>query len=226
MINTSGNNNDYFQIKVDNKKKNINSVEIFLKNIYSYYYKHGYWNIIIEQIVDIVGLIFTLIFSIIIFMFLDWRNIIKCSMKKQQCNNIINTETWKLNGFYLAFVSTYIAIISLILIGNLYKFYNSIKKFNQVNKFYRDILKLKDDELNCTDWKYIVERLVDNQLYFNNEINLNASKILNLIMRKENYLIALIESDIFPLKIGNNIILTKMMEWIIYNSIIFTPYFF
>jgi autophagy-related protein 9 len=223
MINTSGNNNDYFQIKVDNnKKKNINSVEIFLKNIYSYYYKHGYWNIIIEQIVDIVGLIFTLIFSIIIFMFLDWGNILKCSMKKQQCNNIINNETWKLNGFYMAFVSTYIAIISLILIGNLYKFYNSIKKFNQVNKFYRDILKLKDDELNCTDWKYIVERLVKNQLYFNNEINLNASKILNLIMRKENYLIALIESDIFPLKIGNNIILTKMMEWIIYNSIINT----
>ena len=99
MNNVSGNNNDYIQIKVDNNKKNINSVEIFLKNIYSYYYKHGYWNIIIGQIVDIVGLIFTLIFSIIIFMFLDWGNILKCSMKKQQCNNIINTETWKLNDF-------------------------------------------------------------------------------------------------------------------------------
>ena len=223
-MNISQNNEDYFEIKSNNSnsKKENTDVEVFLRNIYSYYYKNGYWNIIIGEVVDILGLIFTLIFSIIIFMFLDWGNIFKCSVKKEACDNIINTNTWKLNGFYLTFVSTYIAIISLILIGSFYKFYNNIKKFKKIRKFYKDILKLKDDQLISTDWRYIVDRLVKNQLFYSKENDLNHSKILNLIMRKENYLIALVDSDKLPIKIKNYYFLTKVSEWIIYSGIINT----
>ena len=220
-MNNLSENNHYIQIN-EKVSKNKDNVEIFLKNIYSYFYKKGYWNIIVGQIVDIIGLIFTLIFSIVIFMFLDWGNIIKCSMKKENCDNIINTETWRLNGFYLLFVSIYIAIISLILIGSFVKFFTNMKKFKQIRKFYRDILKLQDKDLVCTDWKFIIDKLLENQLYFNKKNNLNPSTVLNIIMRKENYLIALIESEILPLKIRNNVILTKMTEWIIYSSIINT----
>ena len=63
-------------------------------------------------------------------------------------------------------VSIYIAIISLILISNIYKFCNDFVKFKQIRRFYKDILKVEDKNIASTDWKFIVDRLVKNQLYF------------------------------------------------------------
>jgi len=119
-------------------------------------------------------------------------------------------------------VSIYIGIISLILLSNIYKFGKDLKKFKKIRRFYNDVLKVKDSDLISTDWKYIVDRLLKNQLYFSTKNNLTAEKLLALIMRKENYLIGLVESGILPLKWGENHLLTKMSEWIIYTNIINT----
>ena len=67
-MNNLSENNHYIQIN-EKISKNKDNVEIFKKHLLIFI--KGYWNIIVGQIVDIIGLIFTLIFSIVIFMFLD-----------------------------------------------------------------------------------------------------------------------------------------------------------
>ena len=73
-------------------EKDMLDREIFIKDIYKYYIKGGLHNIIISNILDILSLIFGNLFTIFIFIFLDWGSIIKCEkitkIDVEECGDI------------------------------------------------------------------------------------------------------------------------------------------
>ena len=126
------------------------------------------------------------------------------------------------------------SVYILLRLVQLYLDYNY--KLKELKNFYHYLLDVTDDELMTISWKTIVEKLMllkdynsltsttkSNNFLENHYVNdlsskvrLNAHDIANRIMRRENYMIALINKDILDLSVlfmNEKSLLTKTLEW-------------
>jgi autophagy-related protein 9 len=108
-------------------------------------------------------------------------------------------------------------------IWNLIRFNVQISKLREIKEFYLNVLNIKDEEINNLGWANVSAKITETFNEYLQKSNdhrvrvLDAHKIANRIMRKENYMIALFNKDIldlsFPVFFGRQQMLTKLMEW-------------
>lgn len=222
---------------------NIVNMDEFLIDVYYYYRGKGFASIITSRVVDILILVFILWFST----FLKWGIDYDHFFNHWSSNSDVNLTLgdliipgWLLHRvpfpvkFLLFGFACYIAL-RLIQIYFDYRY-----KLAELRNFYRHLLGIADDlELMTISWSTIVERLMLLEDYnsltttkampphlvndLNSKIRFNAHDIANRIMRKENYMIALINKDVLDLSIPvpvflNSIfsgrsVLTRTLEW-------------
>ena len=183
-------------------KENTNAynVEKFLGSIYYYYYNGGYKSIVISQIIDVLTMMFTILFSIVIFLVIEWKNVFYCSVGKRGCSDILFNWNIRIsNPIYGIILFLYMIVILIFFSSYIYKFFCDIIKFKHIRKFYNDILKIKDNEIDTVDWRFITKRLIENQMYFCDGRNLDEMEMVHLIMRRDNILIKIISSKSIPL---------------------------
>ena len=196
------------------ENEKIKKQNIFIKNIYYYYVKDGFYNILIEKFLEIISLIFVIIFMIFVFILLDWENIIICGKTLHEyCKDINSYITIsRINNPELFTFFIIIFIFGLVLISSykIYKFPFIFKEFYEVDKYYVNSLKIKRHELYTKDWNDIINILKLNK----NEIPMDL--ISNIIVRNENYFTALCVNNIF--KIPPNLF-TKQLEFTLYYGL-------
>ena len=79
---------------------------------------------------------------------------------------------------------------------------NSILGARDIQRFFKVTLQLSDDDVRVMDWGSVLERVVDRQGSLTLRKH-SAHDITNRIMRKQNYLIALLHAQMLPLKLGS-----------------------
>ncbi|KAK6455673.1 Atg9 protein [Scheffersomyces xylosifermentans] len=238
---------------------NITNMDEFLTDIYYYYRGKGLLNIVLSRLIDLVILIFILGFTVFLkwginyeFFFDNYRDSTHLTLNDLIIENFLFSNVPLVVKFILFGFVNYI-ILRLV---QLYFDYNY--KLKEIKNFYRYLINIpNDDELMTISWKTIVERLMllkdynsltsttphidqSNDHYINDlnsKVRLNAHDIANRIMRKENYLIALINKDVIDLSsnlfrdssfqlMSNKSVLTKTLEWnlkLCINNFAFNP---
>lgn len=232
---------------------NIINMDEFLVDLYYYYRGKGLLNIILSRIVGLFILIFILSFTVFLkwginydYFLNEWNSIdhsTSITLSDLIIPNYLFTQTPFLAKFLLFGFSCYI-ILRLI---QLYFDYNY--KLKEIKNFYKHLIGItNDDELMTISWITIVERLMLLKDYnsltstnanlpphylndLNSKIRLNAHDIANRIMRKDNYMIALINKEVLDLSIpifensknseflnqfnifSTKSVLTKTLEW-------------
>ncbi|EMG49137.1 hypothetical protein G210_0175 [Candida maltosa Xu316] len=219
---------------------NITNMDEFLGDVYYYYRGNGLSNIVLTRSVDLIILIFILVFTV----FLKWG--INYSLFYDSIPEIDPTKRITLSDLIIPHYSSRIPlIIKFLLFGfsvyivlriiQLYLDYNY--KLKEVKNFYNYLLNVTDDELMTISWKTIVEKLmllkdynsltstansksIHSENHYVNDLSskvrLNAHDIANRIMRRENYMIALINKDVLDLSVlfmNEKSVLTKTLEW-------------
>ena len=214
---------------------NITNMDEFLTDIYHYYRGKGLKNILLSRIVDLLVFMFILWFSI----FLKWGVNYSAfndynpnyGLKLTLSDLIIPHYYWNNVPFSMKlFLMGFIIYIGLRLV-QLYFDYKY--KLKEIQNFYHQLIHISDDdELMTISWFKIIEKILllkdynsltssNNKINdLNSKIRLNAHDIANRIMRKENYLIALINKDILdlsinlgPITLNNSTVLTRTLEW-------------
>ncbi|CUM67680.1 uncharacterized protein PRCAT00005382001 [Priceomyces carsonii] len=226
---------------------NITNMDEFLSDVYYYYRGKGLMNIIISSSVDLVILIFILGFTVFLkwginynFFLYEWSSNSNepITLKDLIIPNFLSTKIPLSIKFLLFGFSCYV-LLRLIQL-----YYDYSYKLKEIRNFYKYLIGISsDDELMTISWSTIVERLMllkdYNSLtstntkipphYLNDlksKVRLNAHDIANRIMRKENYMIALVNKDIFDLSINlpflpssinsffsSKSVLTRTLEW-------------
>lgn len=223
---------------------NIVNMDEFLIDIYFYYRGKGFANIVAGRVVDILTLVFVLCFTT----FLKWGIDYDYFFNHWTSNSETNLTLGDLiiPNFFFAKVPSPIKVflfgfacyISLRLI-QLYFDYKY--KLAELQNFYKHLLNISNDiELMTISWSTIVERLMLLKDYnsltstapnapphyitdLNSKVRLNAHDIANRIMRKENYMIAIINKNVLDLGIPvpsvlsgiftSKSVLTRTLEW-------------
>ncbi|XP_057513286.1 autophagy-related protein 9 isoform X1 [Actinidia eriantha] len=221
----------------------IADLDLFFERLYSYYCEKGLWCIIIKWIVELLSLAFTICFSGFVLLYVDWNGLrnAKCGMDAVEsgikpCD--LSEEALHqhpLVPFTLskAIIVGYLGIFSIYWIFCFLRFFAQLKDILKIRQFYYNSLCVTDNEIQTMPWASILEKVV--QLQSSQQLcvvkDLSAHDIVMRLMRKENYLIGMLNKGVlaFPIsqwvpgagptvKFGPNgsryrLILTKTLEW-------------
>ncbi|KAF6072216.1 Autophagy protein Apg9 family protein [Candida albicans] len=217
---------------------NITNMDEFLSDVYYYYRGRGLLNIVLSRGFDLIILIFILIFTVFLKWGIDYSiffdNLHQEESKHITLNDMIIPNYFATIPLSIKFILFGFSVYILLRSVQLYLDYNY--KLKELKNFYHYLLDVTDDELMTISWKTIVEKLMllkdynsltsttkSNNFSENHYVNdlsskvrLNAHDIANRIMRRENYMIALINKDILDLSVlfmNEKSLLTKTLEW-------------
>ena len=184
-----------FLLNIFGKKedKNIFKVpytesQLFYKDLYGYYYKGGFKTIIISEILEIISLLFGISFIFFIFNMIDWEKILHCGKQNDivDCGDIsIYIKPTQPNFFLLLILILGLFFVACKIASFIFK-YNRIL---EVCNFYTNTLKISYDELQTVSWNNIINKISINK-------QLTPYEITNIILKDENYLVALINSNL------------------------------
>lgn len=196
------------------EKKKINQ-ENFVKNIYYYYIKGGFYVIITSKILNILSLLFGSFFTLFTFNLIDWNKIITCDKIHEKdildCGDISMYIT--LNGilnpnFFQILMLIFNTGGILLALYNLLTFFYEYYELLNTKEYYNKTLKISDSKLCSKTWTDIIFLISEK----NNRIPID--KITNIILKKENYFIGLINSNIFNVP---NVLFTKQLEFNLFH---------
>ncbi|CAK9134628.1 unnamed protein product [Ilex paraguariensis] len=223
----------------------IADLDLFFERLYSYYCEKGLWCIIVKWIFEFLSLAFTICFSGFFLLYVDWNGLrsAKCGMDAVE-SGIKPCDLAKealhqhpLTPFTLskAIIVGYLGIFSIYLIFCFLRFFAQLRDTLKIRQFYYDSLHVKDNELQTMPWASILEKVV--QLQSSRQLcvvkDLSAHDVVMRLMRKENYLIGMLNKGVLAFPISqwvpgagpavrfgpngtiNRLILTKTLEWIL-----------
>eukprot|EP00357_Protocruzia_adherens_P027133 CAMPEP_0115008128 /NCGR_PEP_ID=MMETSP0216-20121206/21694_1 /TAXON_ID=223996 /ORGANISM="Protocruzia adherens, Strain Boccale" /LENGTH=677 /DNA_ID=CAMNT_0002375409 /DNA_START=238 /DNA_END=2271 /DNA_ORIENTATION=+ len=200
----------------------IPDLDAFFTTVYQYYRFRGFKCAILYRLVDILSLSFTLGFCVLILCYINWTDILQCR-DERSCDgiNIFIDQPFKEFGLYHAFILYSILIFIVYLVWHVYCYAIFVREMIEMRSLFIDRLRIRDDDLFSLKWSDIVDRLAEMQKKYRYCIvkdELTALDIASRIMRKENYLVAMVNSGVLKTKIklpylGEKRVFTKAVEW-------------
>ncbi|CAM6017248.1 unnamed protein product [Sphagnum balticum] len=222
----------------------ITDLDRFFERVYQYYCDKGFWCIVTQWLVELLTLGFTISFSGFLLLFVNWPGLLnaKCGIDAIDEGNTHNCDLAKEAlhkhplipfTFLKGIICIYLILFSMYWIFCFVRFFTQLRETLEVRDFCHNSLKVTEHELQTMTWPMLVDKIV--QLQHHQRLcivrQLSAHDIVSRIMRKENYMIGLLNKGVLALTlpqwvpgvgpvVGHDehgakkrVILTKTLEW-------------
>jgi len=207
-------------------------IDLFESNVYKYFKSRGFTNILIAQIVNLFFVTFLISFIIFLLVCIDVSGLLSIHDPSHfyALSTYINLRNLAHMRWYMAIATT---LFVIFLAWRIMRVSFDIHKMYRIKRFYEVCLQISDFELSTIRWQSVIERLreyQENTNFYTGSDDINVHNMANRILKKENYMIAMINNNIFDFKIPfikkwwDYPFLTKSMEWNLQYGII--NYFF
>lgn len=210
------------------KWTNVEHLDSFLREIYDYYLGNGFYCILLSRALNMATILFVVSFSTYLSTCIDYSKIRSSSrledVQYPQCAS-------RLSGF-----TTFLLwLFSLFWFIKLTQYVHDIRRLADLKNFYYHLLEISEAEMQTISWQQVVKRLMllrdknpttsskANSKYANVFLGSQSKKrmdphdVANRIMRKENYMIAMINKNIIditlPIPFYRETFLTRTLEW-------------
>ncbi|XP_045816019.1 autophagy-related protein 9-like [Trifolium pratense] len=221
----------------------IADLDLFFERLYIYYCEKGLWCIIVKWIVELLSLGFIICFSAFFLLFVDWNGLrnAKCGMDAVEsgmkpCNlakEALHQHPLTPLTLSKAIIVGYLGIFSIYWIFCFLRFFAQLKYTLEIREFYYNSLHVTDSEIQTMPWATVLEKVVlaQNSRQLCVVKDLNAHDIVMRLMRKENYLIGMLNKGVLAFPISKwvpgagptvksrtngtqyRLVLTKTLEW-------------
>lgn len=179
----------------------------FFSDVYSYFIRGGYFVILVENILNILTIALTLVFITFVSFFIDWVKIGRCQ-SEDTCGNFHeyivyptkfhNTATNICMFIFIIMFFIYWVWITKVLVGEIIRYLKYRNYFKTIG--------IRTSEIKVLTWLDVVKKMIEHDNTLTPEI------IVGSIMNKENYIIAIIGSNLFNI---NPIYYTQTFIWLI-----------
>lgn len=184
-----------------NKLSDVDNLDTFFCDMYAYYIHGGFRGLVLTRLSNLLSLAFTIVFSSWLLLFINWSGILSCGAE-DQCHS---TPLHSFPSLSLArvVVLTYTAVFSLYWIVQFFAFIDSTRKAMRMKSFYSSSLSLPDRSLKAISWSDIMAKLElaqsQGHIRLSHVKDHGAVDVANRIMRRDNFLIALVaDESLFP----------------------------
>ncbi|GAM18991.1 hypothetical protein SAMD00019534_021660 [Acytostelium subglobosum LB1] len=199
----------------------IHNLDEFLTNVYNYYVAKGFYCILFDHFFELFTSLFVVTFFTFLVSFVDYYKVLFADSKS--INEVVDfsrsVPSW-LIIFLILFCSYWLM--------KFFRFLVELRSIFEVKRFYHDVLRITEEDIQTIEWSKIATKLVGVPRLCLVKQNMSALDIANRIMRKENYIIGMIDRKIFDLSIPFPFLrqykfITKTLEWsimyVLYNHI-------
>ncbi|RDW94029.1 autophagy protein ATG9 [Aspergillus mulundensis] len=219
---------------VDPKEKamwmwaNVENLDNFLKEVYTYFLGNGIWSILLNRVLSILTFAFIVGFTTFLTSCIDYH-LVRTSKALDQILISKCTSNMSASSTFLLW------LLCVFWIGKVFQLLLDIRRLKNMHDFYHHLLGVSDAEIQTISWQEVVSRLMTLRdanpatagavsaynrrlLGSQSKQRMDAHDIANRLMRKENYLIALINKDILDLTLPvpflrNRQLFSRILEW-------------
>ena len=178
-------------------------LDTFFTRLYSYYTAGGLYPTLLSRATTLLTLCFSILFSTFLLLNVRWAAVWAC--RSEDCDGVqlITWDAYQRPTSVSHLVAVYFALFSLYWLWHLLSFLYLIKPTVDMRHFYTTHLHLTDAELPLLPWADVLERVVAMQQHTKlcTYRTLTALDITNRIMRKDNFLVALVNADAIDVRI-------------------------
>jgi autophagy-related protein 9 len=207
---------------------NVTDLDNFLFEVYTYYQQHGYWSTILKRCFNFLNVAFVLGFSIFLTQCVDYRHV-KGSTKMSE---ILVPQCVKRMGFI---PNVFLWLCTMAWLWNAVVYILDIPRLNNMHDFFHYLLDIPEQEIQSISWQEIVHRLMalrdSNPTIISSKPSragafvrtqdkqrMDAHDIANRLMRRENYMIAMINKDVLDTTLPipylrNRVLFSRTLEW-------------
>ena len=193
--------------------------DAFFERVYAYYLGGGFTCILLSHIMHLLTTLFVVVFATFLFGCIDHQHI----QPGNRLRDVIISSCpahfhWSLVAVNLVFMTVWLWFAGRLMWN--------VPVWWQIRLFYNQVLGIPDSDLSHLQWHVVVQKWIDMQ---NASIEvrdgrfqrLAAHHVVNRLMRKENYLVALFNKDLLKLQVPlpgwmfqqQQPQLTKVVEW-------------
>lgn len=195
-------------------------LDLFFSNVYGYYVERGLPAIVAARITNLVSVGFTVLLSTLLFAFLDWGRLMECKSEATcaplhhyldwgplgQILGVSSADEVPISWPWACLMAVYFLTCSAFWLWNLVSFFPTLRTALEMRRFFRYKLRIDNRQLQTVSWDVVVRRLArlqrssshGNRIQLN-KLELTAHDVATRIMRKENFLIAMIDHDVLHL---------------------------
>jgi autophagy-related protein 9 len=220
----------YTLLEEDNQQnvKATKNLDKFFTSMYQYYVSKGIGVVALSQFCAVTSLGFTIGFSVFLFAFVNWNALLQCH-DEQTCQDInialVTNPFDQTPTMFLFFIFMYTIVFSGLLVYMCFSAVNEISDALEMSTFYRETLGLSLQDLEHIQWFEVVQRVTELHAHGSYKVvekeELTVHDVALRIMRKENYLIGLINKNTLDLFVpwwlsplaGEQLFLNKSLEW-------------
>ena len=180
----------------------IEDLDSFFQRVYAYYHERGLQCILASRITSLLTLAFTIVLFVFLVEMLDWHEIIYACVDDETCRHMRLIKEDALSSLSLVGLYYY-GLFTLYWLWTLVHFLLDLRPLIDMHALFRDKLLIDDADLHVVAWDEVVVKIIELQRTTKLCIvkdDLTAHDIANRIMRKENFLIALVNRGLLPLQ--------------------------
>lgn len=200
----------------------VADLDKFLYGIYRYWVEGGLLSIVSAHVAHLTALAFTIYFSWFLVLFVNWKDIISCS-SEEECRAVplLVDSPFSPWGYKQTLCMAYVVSLSFFLLFNAVISFLNCRDAYLIRSYYRTRLNIPTDAiLQLLDWPELAALLLkaqDISPFCIVTDSLTALDIVNIIMREENYFIALTDKQILTRKLPSwippKLLYTHMFQW-------------
>jgi len=209
----------------------VDNLDIFFTRVYQYWEEKGFAVILTARILNIAALVFTVFASGMLLLWVDYSALKAPCIKDDTCNLWdVAIKAHPLQGgltLWSLLACIYVTIFSAYCCFTIVHLGFEVRGLAEVRHFYEKTLGLSERALRAATWPEVAARLVSAQRNVRLCISRDLSEhdIVSRIMRRENYLIGMLNRGILALNVpfpglGGHLLLTKTLEWNLYWCIL------
>ena len=172
----------------------------FLSKLYFYYINNGYYNIISNQLNNILTGLFIVFYTLFLMNCIDWYTLLTMNTEKHMSSIVTINMLFNVNSFIWSLLILYLFVI----LCKIYSLFEDIKEYSKIKQFYNDNLKIIDSKLPIITWNTIIQNLKE----YSENIDINIYYINSKIAIKDNYFITLIDKNTLDINYLND-----LMQW-------------
>lgn len=177
---------------------NVDNLDVFLQQVYHYFLGNGMYCILLTRALNMATILFVVGFSTYLSQCIDYSRISSSDNLHQVTVPHCMAQMPVFNKFVLW-------LFALFWFLKVFQYVGDIKRLSDLRNFYQYLLGISENDMQTISWQEVVNRLSTlkdkNLATASKPVKLDAHSVANRIMRKENYLIAMISRDILDLSI-------------------------
>ena len=226
---------EHFMMKERGTSLGIRNLDAWFDSLYSYFKEKGFHCIVVGRVVNLLTLGFTIFFSGFLLLYVDWEALggscAEASHETGEPCDILRDATFASPLRHRSALTNFVVVVYLLLFSvywtwSLVRLVVDLRPLLEMRSFCVRKLQLSDRDIQTITWPEVVARVVHLQATTRLCIvrDLNEHDIVARILRKENYLLGMLNRGVLGLTLDvpglrGKEWLTKAVEWNAYHAV-------